>query len=121
MGSKCSKSLPPPYSVEHPSKCKDMTNTAVYDASSYDQATASVAAKAFHDALSAYADCNDIESTDAAVQHKRHTVRIMSELVYGRPLGWMHVPAFVHTARRAALDGESLVLSSAMAEFFLEG
>ena len=73
---------------------------------------------ALRDALVSLAQCDDMSSSDAGVQQRRITIRSLSRCVYGNPLRWSDIPAYMHVAQvhRDDLD----VLPLALAQPFLE-
>ena len=112
MGNLCKPELPPPY---HGNKIPPATGG---NNSGECQQGPGIYYRALNAALLAFSKSADMESQDAPVVNRKTTIQSLSTVVYGRPINWGCMVAYVHTARE--LNPEWLVLPESSAVHFLE-
>lgn len=89
MGLNMCKEVPPPYEVKG-------NDVAAYKERAFGKAVKCLSVK------------KNIESIDVVTQNQKLTLQELSGLVYGFPLKWNSIPAYVYTARE--INPQTMVL-----------
>lgn len=74
--------------------------------------------KALDSVLKCYAGIGEMQVLTFNVEHNKKTVRVLSQCVYGSPIDWDKIDAYVRAAQRQG--GSSLVLPAKLAKGYLQ-